>query len=69
VIVERTAAILELAMALKTSKGPSGRSLALATLPDLPNELLFVVFQDLNNQALFNLGLTRRRMNTVAFNH
>jgi hypothetical protein len=50
-------------------KGLSGRSLELATLPDLPNELLFIIFHDLDNQCLFNLSLTCRRMNTVALNH
>jgi hypothetical protein len=69
VSAKRMAAILELAWAMKSSKGPSECSLPLATLPDLPNELLLIVFQDLDNQSLFNLGLTCRRMNTVALNH
>ena len=44
-------------------------SFALATLTDLPNELLLIVIHDLDNQSLFNLGLTCRRMNTVALNY
>lgn len=63
-----TRMVLELTWS-KTSKRVSGPSLALATLPDLPNELLFIIFHDLDNQTLFNLGLTCRRMNTVALNH
>ena len=69
VSVKKMAAILELASALRTSKEPSGCSLPLATLPDLPNELLFIIFHDLDNQSLFNLGLTCRRVNTVALNY
>lgn len=40
-----------------------------ATLPDLPNELLLLVIEGLDNEALLNLGLTCRRMNVIAFNH
>ena len=62
------AAILEVAPA-ETSKASSECSLALATLPDLPNELLLTIFHDLDNQTLFNLGLICRRMNTVALGY
>lgn len=40
-----------------------------ATLPNLPNELLFLVIEHLDNDALLNLGLTCQRMNVIAFNH
>lgn len=40
-----------------------------ATLPDLPNELLLLVIEALDNKALLNLGLTCRRMNIIAFDH
>ena len=61
--VKRMAAIR---MEVAPFEGSSECLLALATLPDLPNELLFIIFHDLDNQTLFNLGLTCRRMNTVA---
>jgi hypothetical protein len=56
---------------LKITCALHGRALvlptfALATLPDIPNELLFTITHDLNNQFLFNLGLTCRRLNTIA---
>src|SRR5437016_1684783 len=45
-------------------------SSALATLTDLPNELLsMIVTDDLDNECLLNLGLTCRRMNTIALNY
>ncbi|KIM41265.1 hypothetical protein M413DRAFT_445302 [Hebeloma cylindrosporum] len=40
-----------------------------ATLPNLPNELLLLVIEHLDNDALLNLGLTCQRMNVIAFNH
>ena len=39
------------------------------TLPDFPNEILLLVIEDLDNEALLNLGLTCRRMNIIALNH
>ena len=39
------------------------------TLLDLPNELLLLIFQDLDNEALLNLGITCLEMNFIALNH
>ena len=39
------------------------------TLPNFPDELLLLVIEDLDNEALLNLGHTCRRMNAIAFNH
>src|SRR6267378_3324214 len=44
-------------------------SFELAMLADLPHELLFAIIHDLDNESLFNLSLTCRRMNTIALNH
>jgi len=62
------AEILELARA-DAPNGLSEPSFAFATLPDLPNELLLIIMHDLTNQTLYNLGLTCRRMNTVALKY
>jgi len=35
----------------------------------LPNELLFLIIQDLDNASILNLGLTCRLMNSIAFNY
>jgi hypothetical protein len=38
-------------------------------LLDLPNELLFLIVEDLDNETLLNLGLTCRQMNFIALDH
>jgi len=63
------AATLEVPATTGASNELSEPSSALATLPDLPNELLFIIIHDLDNESLFNLGLTCQRMNTIAFNY
>jgi len=35
----------------------------------LPNELLLLIIQDLDNASILNLGLTCRLMNSIAFNY
>jgi hypothetical protein len=35
----------------------------------LPNELLFLIIQGLDNASILNLGLTCRLMNSIALNH
>jgi len=58
-----------LAEEIGATTGLSEPSFPLATLPDLPNELLLIVIRELDNESLFNLGLTCQRMNTIALNH
>ena len=40
--------------------------MVLSTLPDLPNELLFAILQDLDSPSVFQVGKTCRRLNEVA---
>ena len=40
-----------------------------ATLWELPNELLLLIIQDLDNASIFNFGLTCRLMNSIALNY
>ena len=39
--------------------------MVLSTLADLPNELLFAIFQDLNDSSIFQVGKVCRRLNEV----
>jgi len=40
--------------------------MALSTLADLPNEILYTIFQDLDNASIFQVGKICRRLNQVA---